>query len=169
LHSFANMSIAGWKRALTIGLVVNLLGCGPSTQDAHTDKTELPTVNTDLELLRKFVPVPDSAFRAGWQTGKQPSGNDWWLAAYIEYSGGSMPDYLPAVTTPEMFTLPKEFSFEPPFDQLEQLAKMSDADSEQPTFLAETLSTKPFEDAPLLDGIAVKMNDSSVFIYLFTK
>lgn len=187
-----SMNSLYWKIITAVIFVVTTLGCSASTPDQQAESTkqattssdsnkrftnqEYPeqiansaTIETDLPLLRKLMQVPDSTISAAWQTGEyQTWANDWWLAAFIEITPDAMPDFQHAQTKFESFTLPIEFNFEPPFNMLHQLNRSPDAESARVTFVAETLPTQPFEASPLLNGVAVKIGPSSLFVFLWT-
>lgn len=185
------MNIKYWKLLAVTSFVVAITGCSPSATEQQSDRAgQAPNqtvtndrftnqepndpvvgaaiIKTDRSMLSRLIRLPDSVTSVAWQSGKQPSGNDWWLAAYLEFSPDDMPGYSPSTSTPETFTLPVEFSFEPPFDRLNQLTRLTDPTYITPSFVARTISTEPFEDSPLLNGIAVKFDDSAIFIFLFT-
>lgn len=149
--------------AICIQLLVFTSNC--NTTKKSKDKAIL---FTDLHKLEKIISLPAKPISCEWQTGAYGSGQDWWIAAILQFRQEDRPRFLTQPSKREWIDVPNGLKFDNSFSFLKQFSN-APQESVGVRFESETFSISPYVSSPLLNGKATELPNSKVFIVLWTQ
>lgn len=125
--------------------------------------------STDLAALKRLIKLPADVTRAEWQTGAQAEhGGDWWVAAILDVPADAMRRALAGPGTPGTLDTPPGMQATGSFAQLQALPGAVQVADDRWRLAGELHGVEPYANSPLLQGNAMRLSATQVFVLLWT-
>lgn len=126
-------------------------------------------MSTDLTALQRLIKLPAEVKQVEWQTGKfAPQGGDWWVAAVLEVDADRMGSFLQGPATAELVETPPGMTLTSSFAALKALPGAQMIDANRVRMVVDTHGVDVYARSPLLNGQAMRLSASQVFVVLRT-
>jgi len=126
-------------------------------------------VSNDIVVLRRLINLPADVTSAQWQTGPlAPHGGDWWLAAVLDVPADRLPALLADPAAPGTLTTPPGMVANASFAALKSVPGARPIAGDRLSVPGPLHGIEPFAMSPLLQGHALQVSATRLFVVLWT-